>query len=274
MYPFYEETQKSLSILYRTSKHVPPHLHHAVEFVYVTKGTLEIGVGQELYHMEEGDFAIVFPNVIHHYQVFSPGNNKAYYILASPAMCEPFQEELQKYCPQNPVISKGLVQQDIVNGIKCLTKSEKEQFIVQQAYVQIFLAKSIPCMKMVEKSSVGSEDIIYQSVSYIAAHFREDISLEKMASDLGVSKYVLSRVFSGTFHRNFNQYLNETRLNYAGAMLEYTSRTVTDICMESGFESQRTFNRVFMQSYRMTPREYRNSRKQQYQSMGGNQNDS
>ena len=85
---------------------------------------------------------------------------------------------------------------------------------------------------------------------------------------------MLSRVFSGTFHRNFNQYLNETRLNYAGAMLEYTSRTVTDICMESGFESQRTFNRVFMQSYRMTPREYRNSRKQQYQSMGGNQNDS
>lgn len=260
MYPIYEETRKSLSILYKTSEHVPPHLHNAVEFVYVTKGTLEIGVGQELYHMKEGDFAVVFPNLIHHYQVFSPGNNKAYYILAPPSMCEPFQEEMQKYCPQNPVIPKSRVPADIVNGIKYLVKSEKEQFIVQQAYVQIFLAKSMPGMKMVEKSSVGSEDIIYRSVSYIAAHFKEDISSGKMASDLGVSKYVLSRVFSGTFHRNFNQYLNETRLNYACAMLEYTNRTVTDICMESGFESQRTFNRAFMQNYRMTPREYRNSK--------------
>lgn len=33
-----------------------------------------------------------------------------------------------------------------------------------------------------------------------------------MAKDLGVSKYVLSRVFSKTFHRNFNQYLNDARL--------------------------------------------------------------
>lgn len=261
MYPFYEETRKSLSILYKPSEHVSPHLHHAVEFVYVTKGTLEIGVGQELYHMEEGDFAIVFPNVIHHYQVFSPGSNKAYYILAPPAMCGPFEEELAKYCPQDPVIPKSMVPADITNGIKCLAKSEKEQFIVEQAYVQIFLAKSIPGMKMVEKSSVGSDDIIYQSVSYIAAHFREDISSEKMALDLGVSKYVLSRMFSGTFHRNFNQYLNETRLNYACAMLEYTNRSITDICMESGFESQRTFNRAFVQCHRMTPREYRNSRK-------------
>lgn len=264
MYPLYEETGKNLSIIHKRPEHVPPHLHHALEFVYVTKGTLEIGMGQELYHMEEGDFAVVFPNVIHHYQVFSKGNNKVCYILASPAMCVAFEEELQKYCPMNPVISKANVPEDIVNGIKCLTKSEQEQFIVEQAYVQIFLAKSIPCMKMVEKSSVGSEDIIYQSVSYIATHFKEEVSAEKMATDLGVSKYVLSRVFSGTFHRNFNQYLNETRLNYACAMLEYTNRTVTDICMESGFESQRTFNRAFVQSYRMTPREYRNSRREAF----------
>ena len=52
--------------------HMPPHLHEAIEIVYVTDGCIELGVGQELYHMEKGDFAIVFPNVIHHYQVFLP----------------------------------------------------------------------------------------------------------------------------------------------------------------------------------------------------------
>ena len=44
--------------------------------VYVTEGSVELGVGQELYHLEKGDFGIVFPNVIHHYQVFGSGRNR------------------------------------------------------------------------------------------------------------------------------------------------------------------------------------------------------
>ena len=81
--------------------------------------------------------------------------------------------------------------------------------------------------------------------------------MPKMAKALGVGSYVLSRVFSGIFHRNFNQYLNETRFNYACSLLIYTDRPVTEVCMEAGFESQRTFNRVFRQFCHMTPREYR-----------------
>ena len=36
-------------------------LHEAIEVVYVTDGDIELGVGQELYHMDEGDFAIGVP---------------------------------------------------------------------------------------------------------------------------------------------------------------------------------------------------------------------
>ena len=39
--------------------------------------------------------------------------------------------------------------------------------------------------------------------------------------------------------------------------MEETNRTILDIAMESGFESQRTFNRVFKEKYRVTPSEYR-----------------
>ena len=83
MFPVYEEKQKNLHIHLRTSAHASPHLHNSIEFIYITEGTLELGMGQELYHMEEGDFAVIFPDVIHHYQVFSPGENKAVYLWAS-----------------------------------------------------------------------------------------------------------------------------------------------------------------------------------------------
>ena len=87
-----------------------------------------------------------------------------------------------------------------------------------------------------------------------------------MATDLGFSPYTLSRVFSGTFHKNFNQYLNEVRLEYACSLLLYTDQTITDVFMNAGFESQRTFNRVFSEKFHMSPREYRNSNR----SMTGN----
>ena len=267
MFPVYEEKKKNLHIHLRTSVHASPHLHNSIEFIYITEGTLELGMGQELFHMKEGDFAVIFPDVIHHYQVFSPGDNKAVYLWAKPALAGQFADIIQSSCPEDPVIKKEQVHRDIVNAVQCLLANRKEEeksLVVEQAYVQILLARSIPCFYMLEKSSVESNDIIYQTVSYIARHFREEVSLDRMARDLGVSKFTLSRVFSGTFHRNFNQFLNEQRLNYVTVHLECTDESITDICMNAGFESQRTFNRAFRERYRMTPREYRTLYKEKY----------
>ena len=133
--------------------------------------------------------------------------------------------------------------------------------MIVQAYVQIILSRCMGKLNFVKKSSVGSDDLIYRTVSYISGNFRNQFSLGKMAGDLGVSKYVLSRIFSKTFHRNFNQYLNEARLSYATTRLENTNDTILEVCLDSGFESQRTFNRVFKERYKITPREYRRNQK-------------
>ena len=128
---------------------------------------------------------------------------------------------------------------------------------IVQAYLQVIFARCIPLLTLTEKCQVGSNDLIYQTVSYISANFRKSFLLEDMAKDLGVSKYVLSRVFSKTFHRIFNQYLNDARLGYAKQRLENTNDPITTICLDSGYESQRTFNRVFKEKYMVSPSEYR-----------------
>ena len=237
--------------------HIPPHLHDAVEMIYVTSGTVELGVGQELYHMEQGDFAVVFPNVIHHYQVFGTGKNEGIYIYMEPAMLPFYYDDLQKFSPQYPIIEKKNLSNDIVNAIHALLDTECDNRMLIQAYTQVILALVFSSMKMTEKEYVGGNDIIYKAVEYVAKNFREVLYLEKMAYDLGVSKYVLSRMFAKTFHCNFNQYINGVRLNYATAFLKNSHESITDICLDCGFESQRTFNRVFKEKYKMSPREYR-----------------
>ena len=80
MHLTFKETKEEVYAAQRVSKHVSPHLHNALEIVCVTEGTLEMGVGQELYHMEKGDIGFVFSDIIHHYQVLSEKTSRADHI--------------------------------------------------------------------------------------------------------------------------------------------------------------------------------------------------
>ena len=114
----YENRNTGVSAEWKKPVHVPPHLHEAIEVVYVTDGEIELGVGQELFHMDEGDFAVVFPNVIHHYQVFGEKENKVIFLYLEPTLFPSYYRELQIYSPKNPVVKKEQVHPDVVNAIK------------------------------------------------------------------------------------------------------------------------------------------------------------
>lgn len=223
----------------------------------MTEGTLELGVGQELYHLETGDMGIIFPDIIHHYQVFGADAHKIYLVNIAAGSIGFFGEELQKYAPVMPVIKRSELGEEVIHALYRMMLTQEWEFTILQAYLQIVLARCVPLLDLDEKSKVGSDDLIYQTVAYISGHFRENITLDKMAQDLCVSKYAISRVFSGTFHNNFNQYVNDARIRYACSRLENTRDSIIEICLDSGFESQRTFNRAFKERYRMSPSEYR-----------------
>lgn len=254
----YENRNTEIALERKKPIHVPPHLHEAIEMVFVTEGSVELGVGQELFHLEKGDFGIVFPNFIHHYQVFGTGRNRAVYLFAEPTLFSSYVEELQNCCPKMPVIKKEDVSPDIEYAINQLVRQKEYNSRLAKAYMQLILAHVFTDMEIVPKESVGTNDIIYNAVEYVAKNFREEITLEKMAYHLCVSKYVLSRMFAKTFHCNFSKYVNGIRLSYAQEILQDSKESITNIALDCGFESQRTFNRVFKERYKMTPREYRN----------------
>ena len=257
MHLVYEDTKEEILAIGRRAKHQPPHLHQTLELVYVMKGSLELGVGLELFHMEEGDIGLVFPDVNHHCQVFSEQYSEVLYINIPTRTLGTYEELLKRKAPVYPVIKYGELPSEIYPAIQSMKGSVPKNIWIVQAYLQVIFVRCIPLLTLTEKSQVGSNDLIYQTVSYISANFRKSFLLEDMAKDLGVSKYVLSRVFSKTFHRNFNQYLNDARLGYAKQRLENTNDPITNICLDSGFESQRTFNRVFKEKYMVSPSEYR-----------------
>ena len=127
MLPLYENTKYDLEIMRIKFSHFPPHLHKALECVFVEEGTLEIGVSQELYHMEKGDFALVFPGMIHHYQTFGLSASHGIFVLAAPTLMGGFSQKMTDFCPDPPVISSENVHPDIRYALRALAGLKKDE---------------------------------------------------------------------------------------------------------------------------------------------------
>ncbi len=84
------------------------------------------------------------------------------------------------------------------------------------------------------------------------------ISREQLAIELGTNKLYLSNAIMENSSQTFNEYINFLRLEYAKDLLLKDYKTKIQVISNlSGFNSVRTFYRLFLKTYHMTPSEFR-----------------
>lgn len=90
-------------------------------------------------------------------------------------------------------------------------------------------------------------------------YLNPQITLNDLAKNLGVNSAVLSYAINSGFGRNFNDFINEFRINEVKAKLqkgEAKSLTLLGIALDSGFNSKATFNRAFKKITGTSPKEF------------------
>ena len=93
-------------------------------------------------------------------------------------------------------------------------------------------------------------------LSYVNQQFKDDITLESLAHEFGYNKSYLSRYFKSSFNVGFNQYISTVRLKNALILMNEKKHSLTHCALESGFNSMRTFYRVFENEFNCSPKEY------------------
>ncbi|WP_348740587.1 AraC family transcriptional regulator [Tenacibaculum sp. 190524A05c] len=86
------------------------------------------------------------------------------------------------------------------------------------------------------------------------------LSLETLANELRVSTSQLSKLINEQSSKNFNQLINEYRIEYSKDLLQnndYDQYTITSIALESGFNSKSTFYTAFKKHTGVTPTQFR-----------------
>lgn len=88
----------------------------------------------------------------------------------------------------------------------------------------------------------------------------DDIDLEKIGMEAGLSVPQLVRQFKSVFHTTPYQYLTGIRLKQAADLLQDTNEQVQDIAWMCGFENAAAFSRAFRSVYGVQPTRYRAER--------------
>ena len=110
-------------------------------------------------------------------------------------------------------------------------------------------------------SKPRTSNYIEQSRDYVRKHYREKIYLEDVAEALCISPTYLSRLFKRETGQNFQDYINEVRVDRAANLLKYSEMSLSEISQYVNFPNQSYFGKIFKKYKNITPRAYRDFNK-------------
>lgn len=93
--------------------------------------------------------------------------------------------------------------------------------------------------------------------SFIAQNYMDELRLKQLADIAGMSSSAFSRFFKLHTGRNLSEYIIDIRLGYAARLLVDTSRSISEISFECGFNNLSNFNRIFKRKKGCSPSEFR-----------------
>jgi len=99
--------------------------------------------------------------------------------------------------------------------------------------------------------------LIKQAQEYIHNNIDKTINVEDIASECGVSREHLSRVFKEQLNESPSNYLAKRRTKQACSLLVASNLSCKEIAARVGYDSAVSFNRTFKRIAKMTPGEVR-----------------
>lgn len=106
-------------------------------------------------------------------------------------------------------------------------------------------------------------NVIESAIALIQRDFGHELDMKKLARTLGTGYSWFRAKFAQHTGLSPNQYLLETRILNARSLLAETDLSVKEIGIQTGFEDQHYFSRLFRQKLNVTPTAWRHQYRQE-----------
>ena len=227
------------------------HLHKSYEITFVLEGEIEVTLGGKIFTVTSGQNVLVFPYQLHSYHTKT--SSLVLTIVFSGSFVQTFD---RIYADKEALPCAFTLSNDTLNFVKAglftatsgnedSTEIPRPPLFTVKACLYAVLSEFSCKVNLLDKKR--NDVLIYDIISYVEKHFQKDITLKSMASDLGYDYRYLSRVFNETMGVGFKTFVNQYRCDMVKSLISDTTLSLSEIALSSGFQSIRSFNRVFRQ---------------------------
>lgn len=226
------------------------HLHEYSEFLYCQKGQGTVIVNGTPILLPEKHLVWIPPNYIHQYDcpdaevicaVFSNDLIPLFFHKLKANRLKPFPCDVS----------------NMAYFLDHFFELKRDDYLRVSGYLNI-IGEQILQQGEFEQTRQTDGTLYQEVVSYLSIHFREDISLKKIAKTFGYNEKYLSHCLHELTGVHFSKLVSMYRLEYAKKLLRSKKRSnILEIAQESGFSALNTFNRLFRENTGMTPSQYK-----------------
>lgn len=256
MLPIYEIRKNDLTVKRNNYQLTfPEHIHKYIEVVYVFEGSQGIKIKDREYTIRTGEAAVIFPETVHSYTSDGVSEADVLILICAPKLFGKLFPDLNKLRAVNPIISENEIVPELRAAFEMIRPEHGTG--IKFSWACVIMSYIIETIQLENASYAPVEDITYKIIKYIEENFTENITRKSLAERFNVSESYISVVFTDKFNMNLRNYLGVIRAEYAAGLIRTTNETFTVISRLAGFESLRTFNRIFKSVYGMTPGAYK-----------------
>ena len=254
----YEDSFSKAGLL--KQKSLTNHFHYHAELILSLKGGFNATVDGEKFYVSEGTGVIVFPYQLHEY--FAVDSEKALVLLFHPERNQKFYECFKDKRPKSAHIPTEAIS-DEVREMSTLfwehyhhRNESKFGGELSEIYKAAIFGLILDRLEL-EPTARGQIDLMRRVIHWCNEHYSEQVSIPVAAKALLISESQLSHLFSCKLKIGFRDYINSLRVQAAVELLVTTRKPIGEIAFDCGFTSFSTFNRAFLKSRGITPREVR-----------------
>ncbi|MGC5772882.1 AraC family transcriptional regulator [Paenibacillus pabuli] len=257
-----------------------PHWHKEIEIIYVTQGSLDLGMNDKVMRLKQGEVQIINGGDVHFF-LSSPDSERIVIqfdlILFQDVSSLIYDDRsLRDIFTEIEHSSWNWPHETVTKLIPLLQSISTEDIERKEGYAYMIKAKLYEMLAFILRDIPrSSEQHRHQSsentltptkemlmkleriFEYVENHYQESITLKDVADYIGFSPYYFTKFFKKNTGMTFVTFLNEYRINKAKWILLNENYSITEVAEEAGFSSVKTFHHFFKEATGTSPLKYR-----------------
>tara|TARA_R110001583_G_scaffold16561_17_gene67935 strand:- start:38938 stop:39831 length:894 start_codon:yes stop_codon:yes gene_type:complete len=254
---------------------VPWHWHDEIELVYVVEGSCQVESLTDSLILEQGDAVFINATCLHKLVDIGEVDCHILNFVLNPVVIggANYSRAYKKYV--FPVIKntqfliykfsagdawhQQVIDELIKAFVCCQLAGERDELALQihlMSFWNIFYQHQLKLLVETPLTS-NYQRRVQKLLSFIHAHYYEDLSVLAMSDAANISESECYRLFKKALKTTPNQYLTEYRLQKAANLLIESDKQVTQIAHQVGFNCAAYFSKRFRLAFGQTPKQFR-----------------